>query len=51
MKFVADCSAYDEAYQRAVDWLLEAEEQLNTVCGKDLDSHEIAKQHQNMVKV
>ena len=51
MKSVADHVAYDEAYQKAADWLSEAEEQLNSVSCNKWDCPETVMQQQNVIKV
>lgn len=51
MRSVADHSAYDEAYQKAVDWLSEAEEPLNAVSCNKWDCLETVMQQQNVIKV
>lgn len=51
LKSVADHSAYNEAYQKAVDWLSYTEEQLNITSSGNWDSLETVTQQQNVVKV
>lgn len=50
-KSVADHSAYNEAYQKAVDWLSGTEEQLNTRTSSKWDSLEMVTQQLNVIKV
>jgi len=51
VKSVADHSAYDKAYQKAVDWLSEAEEQLNAISCSKWNCLETVIQQQNVIKV
>jgi len=51
VKSVADHSTYDDAYQKAADWLSDTEAQLNTVSDSKWDSHETLIQHLAVIKV
>lgn len=51
MKSVADHTAYNEAYQKVVNWLSEVEEQLDTISGNKWDCLESVTQHLNAIKV
>jgi len=51
VKSVADHSAYNEAYQKAVDWLSGTEEHLSSLSGDKLDSLEAVTQQRNVIKV
>ena len=51
MESIADHSAYNEAYQKAADWLSETEEQLNVISGNKWDSLEALTQQLDVIKV
>ena len=51
MRSVADHKAYNEAHQEIVDWLSDAEEQLDSISSNRWDCLETVMQHLNVIKV